>query len=273
VAAIDAVWRSLTATDKVTKLVKAATDGGLGGPPALCRVFSVLGEAGVYSAVEACTGATTKELREALLELLGRTAPDFPDALARLLQPTVDAATAKWALFLVSKKLKGPVAQRLYLLGAQHPAEPVSTYANFLYRTQTEKGRLQAFQESLDAPDQAERARALDAVVRSRDLGAFEALKAAVEAPGFLGRSSDERRAFLNAVAAMGGKGAIGFLSRQVERRTSVLKPGATREIRAFAEELVQKLGSAADEDKGLARPPNDASNSPRPASGPWWTK
>ena len=84
--------------------------------------------------------------------------------------------------------------------------------------------------------------RAAETIAKSGDKNAYETLKKLIDEPAFLARSAEEKRAFLAAVAAIGGTGAKDFLRKQTERPTGVFRRRAGAEVREEAEKLLRNL-------------------------------
>ena len=223
--------------------------GALGGPSAFGRILKHLGRAGVAIAVRAYLQARSLELRDSLNKFLTANVVLAPEELVVLIEPKVPADMARWALFLASKSLKGPAADRMYEEGKQHPAPRVREYANFLWRTQTTKGRIRAFIEALEAPDVAERIRAAETLAKAQDAEAIPALMRLIEDEAFLARTPEEKKAFLAALTALGGFSVSEFLHQQTNRQTSIFRRRAGEEVRDEAERALRKL-------RGLTWPP-----------------
>lgn len=236
--AIDQVTAALTTAERVDAIVAL----GAGAPGAFVQVLRGLGDSGVAAAVTAYLGATEPDVREELNRFLVEHVARAPGQLERLLAPDVPAETARWALFLVSKSNSGQVSEALFELGRRHPAPEVSEYAFFLWRKHSGRGRLSAFLEALSAADPQERLRAAATLAKARDPEALEPLERLIEDPSFVGRTAEEKRALLAAVAAIGGARATGFLRRQAARKTGLFRARAGREIREAAQDALEVL-------------------------------
>ena len=241
-AVLEPVISSMGDSESVDQLVDALTGEVVTGAAAFCRVATVLGPRGVSAAVTAYIKTTNKEVREALNSFIALNADKNPNELGRLCAGSVPVETAKWALFTASKHLRGPLAEGLFAQALQHPEPAVSSYANFLWRTNTPAGRLRAFMDALDAADPAERIRAAENIARSGDFMALEALKKIVDEASFLDRTPEEKRAILAAVVAIGGASSTDFLRRQTERATGLFRRRAGAEVREAAEKLLDGL-------------------------------
>jgi tetratricopeptide (TPR) repeat protein len=218
-ATLSRVVAHLSSPESQEQLVKVACGASIGGPAAFCRILAALGDAGITAGVTAYLAAGSKELRDSLNAFLAANAERKPDELLRLIQPDVDAETVRWALFLASKSLKGPVAKNLYETARLHASEAVREYANFLWRTQTPEGRIAAFLAALEAPDEAERVRAAETLGRAKDMEALPALVRLVEDEAFERRSSPEQRAFMGALSELGGDAAERAIAVHAARR------------------------------------------------------
>jgi hypothetical protein len=241
-AALEPAIARLHEDDGLRILATLGAGTSVGGPRAFCRAARALGKAGIAAAVSAYLKTTSRETREALNVFIAENAQVAPEELVRLVGPGSDAETARWALFLAGKHLRGVLAETLYSTAQAHADEKVRDYAAFLWRTSTPEGRLRAFQDALDAPDVAERVRAAETIAKSGDKNAYETLKKLIDEPAFLARSAEEKRAFLAAVVAIGGTQAKDFLRRQTERPTGVFRRRAGAEVREEAEKLLRNL-------------------------------
>lgn len=238
--AIDQVMAALTTQDRVAAVVALGTSGGA--PSAFIQVLRSMGDVGIAAAVTAYLGATEPEVRDALSRFLVENVARAPGQLERLLAPDVPAETARWALFLVSKSKGGPTSEALYELGRQHPAAEVREYALFLWRMHSGRGRVSAFLDALSASDVQERIRAATTLAKARDPEVLEPLKRLIEDPSFVGRTAEEKRVLLAAVAAIAGVGATDFLKRQAARQTGFFRARAGKEIREAAQEVLGVL-------------------------------
>jgi hypothetical protein len=237
------VSETFATSEAFERLIALATSGAAGGPPALIQVLKLLGGSrGVEVAVPALLKAQTQELREALQRYLTERFTENPAPIRRLAEPTVPAELARWTLFTASKKLRGQSVELLLDMGMTHPDKQVKEYASFLTRTMTAKGRLRAFQDALRSEDVAERIRAAQLLGRERDPEGLEHLKAAVQDASFLSRTVEEKRAFLEAIAQIGGNQARGILTEQTKRKTSIFRLRAGGEVREEAERLLKKI-------------------------------
>lgn len=236
--AIDEALAALATKARVDALVALGASGGA--PDAFVAALRGLGDAGIAAGVTAYLVATDREVRDALRRFLAEHMTRAPDQLQRLLAASVPAETARWALFLVGK-CKGS-CEALYDLGREHPAPAVSEYALFLWRMNTPRGRLAAFLEALSASDVQERIRAAHTLAKARDPEALQPLKQLIDEPSFLGRTAEEKRAFMAAVAAIAGAGATEFLRRQSRRQTGFFRARAGNEIREAAQDLLDGL-------------------------------
>jgi HEAT repeat protein len=138
--------------------------------------------------------------------------------------------------------VKGVAGEQLYMSGTLHPAAVVNEYATFLLRTQTPKGRMQAFVKALDSADVNERIRAIENIANARDKDALTELKRLVDDGSFLSRSPEEMHAFLKAIALIGGSQARDFIDKQANRTTGVFRRRAGEEIRASAQHILKNL-------------------------------
>ncbi len=249
-AALNSVIGGLSSRDGIEKLIAIGTSGtSEGGPEAFVAVLEALGPAGVQAALQAHGRTSSKELRDALNTFLTENVGAFPETLKPLVDRNATAETAKWALFLVSKSVKGSAAEPLLDAGKHHPASAVSEYATFLWKTATPRGRLTAFLDSIDKNDVAERIRAVDALGKAKDAEALPVLVKLVDDPSFLSRPPEEMKAFLGAISEIGGPQMITFFEKQSERSSGIFKIRAGNEIREQAKTLLQQLI-----DKGGAR-------------------
>lgn len=242
-SAIDQALATLAIKERVDALVALGTSvGALAGP--LTQVLRYLGDVGLAAAVTAYLGATGREVRDALSRFLAEHVVGVTGQLERLLAPDVPAETARWALFLVSKS-SAAANEALYDLGRQHPAPVVSEYALFLWRTHTSRGRQAAFLDALSGADVQERVRAANTLARSRDPEALLPLKQLIDDASFVGRTPEEKRALLAAVAAIAGAGATEFLRKQSRRQTGFFRARAGTEIREAALDVLKALHGA----------------------------
>jgi hypothetical protein len=242
-SAIDQALAALATKERVEALVALGTSAGaLAGP--LTQVLRYLGDVGLAAAVTAYLGATGREVRDALSRFLAEHVVGVTSQLERLLAPDVPAETARWALFLVSKS-SAAANEALYDLGRQHPAPVVSDYALFLWRTHTSRGRQAAFLDALSGADVQERVRAANTLARSRDPEALLPLKQLIDDASFVGRTPEEKRALLAAVAAIAGAGATEFLRKQSRRQTGFFRARAGTEIREAALDVLKALHGA----------------------------
>lgn len=243
--AIDQAFLELTIKERVDAIVALGMSGGALSN-SFVQVLRFMGDVGVGAAVTAYLGATVREVRDALSRFLAEHVVGAPGQLERLLAPGVPAETARWALFLVSKGKNAAGNEALYDLGRQHPAPVVSEYALFLWRTHTPRGRQAAFLEALSGADVQERVRAANTLARSRDPEALQPLKQLIDDPSFVGRTPEEKRAFMAAVAAIAGAGATEFLRKQSRRQTGIFRARAGNEIREAALDVLKVLGAGA---------------------------
>lgn len=243
--ALGPVFVHLARQEPAQRLVQIATGKAIGGPPALVRVLAVLGAPAVAIAVSAFLAASSRELQDALLHFLERHAHLAPDALGPLLEKDAPPATARWALFLLSKNGRCEGARHLYERALSHPDKRVREYAAFLKSTQTDRGRFESFLRALRSRDATERTRAARRLTAAGDIEALDPLCRAVEEPGFPGRSREEQEAFFRAIRKVGSHAAVPFLKRQTER-TSWLHPlgcDLTRRLAQAALERVERPG------------------------------
>jgi HEAT repeat protein len=244
--------------ERVDELVALAIGGhAIGGPSAFASVLHAMGKQGVAAAVGAYLRSPPPELKTALDKYLSENAVRDPEAVRRLVQPDVAPELAKSALFIASKSIKGSVAEALYDTAREHPAKLVSDYANFLWRTNTPRGRLKAFQDALGAQDPAERVRAADTLAKAKDTQALEPLIRFVDEASFVSRTPEERKAFLNALVAIGGRPAAECLKRLTERKASLFNRGAIETLRAEATRALADLRKLAASSAGRVGPPS----------------
>ena len=242
-AALNSVIGGLSSRDGIEKLIAIGTSGTAeGGPEAFVAVLEALGTAGVQAGLQAYGRTGSKELRDALNTFLAANVGAFPETLKPLVDRNTTAETAKWALFLVSKSVRGPAAEPLLEAGKHHPASAVSEYATFLWKTATPRGRLTAFLDSIDKSDVAERIRAVDALGKAKDAEALPVLVKLVDDPSFLSRPPEEMKAFLGAISEIGGPQMITFFEKQSERSSGIFKIRAGNEVREQAKTLLQQL-------------------------------
>lgn len=250
--AIQKVFEELSHPESLETITAHALAGASGGPASLCQILARMGSPGVDAAVAAYLRTSASELREALKKHIGDHADENPEALRPLIESGVTwAETARWALFLVSKRVHGPAADGLIEAGTKHPDKKVSEYASFLWRTSTSKGRLRAFMDALDSKDVAERVRAADQLAKAKDPEAIEHLKKLIEDSSFIGRTVEEKRAFLGAVAAIGGRATRTFIKGQAERKagiSGIFKLSGGTEVREEAQKLLRDLPEGADD-------------------------
>ncbi len=241
--AIVRTFERMWSPDRVDELVALALGGhAIGGPAAFASVLVSMGKQGVTAAVGAYLKSPPPELKTALERYLTENAVRDTDAMRRLVEPDVAPDLAKSALFIASKSVRGTPAEALYDVARAHPAKLVSDYATFLWRTSTPRGRLKAFQDALEASDPAERVRAADTLAKARDTQALEPLIRLVDEAGFASRTPEERRAFLGALVAIGGREAAGCLTRQTQRKASLFNRGATEQLRVEASRALEEL-------------------------------
>jgi hypothetical protein len=239
--AFELAIEGVSAADRVDAIVELGTKEST--PPAvLCRLLGLLGKAGVAAAVTALLAAKADDLRAALTRFLSDHAHEAPHELTRLVLPTASIESARWALFVASKSLDGPQAEALYEAGKRHERPEVREYAAFLWRTNTPQGRLRALLDALESPDAAERVRAAHALARARDREGIEPLKRLIEDPSFATRSVEEKRASLDALAAIAGAGVEVFLDRQTRRTTGLFRLRGGAEIRQAAEAALARV-------------------------------
>jgi hypothetical protein len=239
--ALEPVFEHLAREETTARLVQIATGKAIGGPPALVRVLAALGMRAVAIAVSAFLAASSKELEDALLQFLERHAHLDPDALGPLLEKDAPPATARWALFLLSKNGRCEAARHLYERALAHPDKRVRDYASFLVSTQTDRGRFEGFLRALRSRDATERTRAARRLTAAGDVEALEPLCRAVEEPGFPGRAREEQETFFRAIRKVGALAAIPFLSRQTER-TSWLHPLGCDVTRRLAQAALDRI-------------------------------
>jgi hypothetical protein len=239
-AALHAVIQGLSTKESLAKLV--ALGSASLQQDAFCSILEALGPPGVSAALSAYERTTSKEVREALNEFLVENVASCPEALRPLVEPTAVADTARFALFLASKSLKGEAADAIFEVARAHPHQQVSTYAHFLLRTHTPRGRLKALLESLDKNDVTERIRAVDALARAKDREALDPIVKLIDDPSFLNRTPEEMKSFLNAVKEIGGAEMIRFFQRQSERSSGIFRIRAGSEVRDQAREMLKRL-------------------------------
>lgn len=239
-AAIHGVLEAIGSNQRIEKLTTVGAEGA--DPRAFCAILEALGDKGVPTALAAYQRTASKEVKDALNELLAENIGGYSDALRPLLAETASVDTAKFALFLASKHLAGDVADSLYEAGRTHPQAAVSEYAAFLARTHTPKGRLAALIESLEKDDVAARIAAVNALARAKDHPTLDLLVKLVQDPSFLNRTSEEMQAFLNAISEIGGKEMIDFFEEQAGRSSGLFKIRAGNEVRGTARHLRDRL-------------------------------
>jgi hypothetical protein len=241
------VFEELSSTESLETITSLALAGASGGPGALCQVLARMGPPGIDAAVAAYLRTSASELREALKKFIGDAIDRNPEAVRPLIESGVTwAETARWALFLVSKRVHGPAADSLIDAGTKHPDKKVSEYASFLWRTSTSKGRLKAFLDALDSEDVAERVRAAEQLAKAKDPDTLAPLKKLIADSSFVGRTIEEKRAFLAAVAAIAGSGARKFIEEQSSRKTGIFRVQAGQELREEAQKVLRYLDGEA---------------------------
>lgn len=244
--ALDPVFASLSREDQSQRLVQVATGKAIGGPAALVRVLATLGDKAIPIAVSGLLLASSRELKDALVQFLAKHGQKAPSAIGRLLLPHVPAETARWALFLLSKNPKAEDLHGLYETAFEHPDERVREYALFLFNTSTSRGRFEAFIRALRAKDDIERIRATQKLIEIGNPEALDPLQKVVEESAFAGASFEVQGAFFRAIRKLGSLAAVPFLKRQTTR-TSWLHPRGCENLRQLAEEALARIKRRGD--------------------------
>lgn len=234
------VW--LGREENLERLVKLSKGGALGGPKAYCRILALMGEAGLLAAVASFIDAESKELRGELQTFLLERCGQHPHVLDALLASDRDPETVRAGLFIVSKAVKGDHLARLLKLARAHPDPKVKEYADHMWRTTTDEGRVNVFIDALSAASRNDRVKALQTLVKGRHREAVPRLKQVIESTEFLERDGPERQAFIEALRYLGGTTAVAFLEQQAKRKTLLFNRKAVAEIRASAQKALDDL-------------------------------
>jgi len=238
------IFAWLNREENLERLVKMAKGGALGGPKAFCRILSLIGEGGLLAAISTYVDTENKELKEALLNFMMENAHLNPLAFGALLRPDIEDETAKSALFVINKKIRGDALSELLQIARQHPKPEIKQYADHLWRANTDDGRMAQHVDALKADGRNDRIRALQAVVGAKHRDAIERIKEVVGDGDFLQKDAHERKAYLDALAYLAGTASVAFLEQQTKRSTMLFNRKAAKELREQALETLASLKS-----------------------------
>jgi len=231
--------------ENIERLIRMAQGGGLGGPKAFTRILHQMGEPGMLTAASTYRVSETQELRDALTDYMKDHVKLNPQALQLLCREDVDAETVRTALFVANNRISPRDLGELLEVARRHPDAEIQKYAEHLWRTNTDQGRVKIAIDALTSDVRADRVKSLKILVRGKHVEAVENLKAVISGAEFLHKDAHERKAFFDALRFLGGMRAVGFLEEQTKRGALIFNRRAAKETRQFASQALKDLKNA----------------------------